>query len=128
MGLNRNMMSGTIVELPTEETFLLKKSQTKSTTTTFTITVPKGVKVVKAYLYSELVTFNNTAYATLTGNKQWIAHSGFTKKKTTVYVGVTPRSTYTISLTTDAMFITECNCTISYSSAINQQTPTVTDY
>ena len=124
----RNLMMGTLnVALPTEKTELLNVSGSFSDKNTYTINIPRGVKVIEVYFYIEGVPFGSYDGA-LTGNKQWVylsTKSGSASK--TVYVGVTRAKQYNLSLS-NSKYALKYSIAIYYSTSINQQTPTVTDY
>ncbi len=116
--------------LPSEETFLVNETSRPGN---LTIEIPKNVKVLKVYTkgyyryygeddyngYSRL--YNRANYTV------WQLISGYVvTKAATTYIGVTAGKQYSLYMDYRAADIQ--NFTISYSAAINQQTPTVTDY
>lgn len=124
----RNLMMGTLnVALPTEKTELLDVSESFSDKNTYTINVPRGVKVIEVYFCIKGIPFG-TYDGALTGNKQWVylSTNGSSASKT-VYVGVTGTKQYNLSLS-NSKYALNYEVAIYYSTSINQQTPTVTDY
>lgn len=136
MGLNRLMMGGSS-GLPSEETILHTVSLW-SDSEYFSLTVPKGVKVLKvtanlsedsgelwaATLLDSYDTSGSGDY------KRWILvsvdYGG--ENQDTKYIGVTPLKTYNFTASISWEVGATATITISYSAAINQQTPTVKDY
>ena len=114
--------------LPGEETFLINKNYIS--TGFFTVTIPEGVKVVKAYIkntYSDWTGDGNIGTSSLwnkRSRKVWF--DGPSDGSCTVYVGVSANQTYTLYFYCVNIDIQKFS--ISYSASINQQTPTVTDY
>lgn len=123
--LNKLMMAG---GLPSEETFLV--NLTTNPNRYFSITIPKGVRVVKVYIKNDYTDWSGDgAWGTssLTNRdtwEQWL--DGPSDGSCTVYVGVSENKTY--SLWFYHLNIDVLKFTISYSASINRQTPTVTDY
>ncbi len=114
--------------LPSEETFLVNK--TYISTGNLSITIPKGVSVVKVYIKNTYTDWSGDgAYGTSSlwnrsSSKVWLV--GPDSGSCTVYVGVSENKTY--SLRFYCINIDIQKFTISYSASINRQTPTVTDY
>lgn len=125
-----NVTVGATLEanVPTTETILL---DTIDVYTTFTITVPAGVKVLKV---EGAVDHENEGDVGLdvysvNSNKYWLSVSGYGGAYDQQYVGVTPNKSYTLKLSSGSSTGTERGIvTISYSQSINNQTPRVTDY
>ena len=123
--LNKLMMDD---GLPGEETFLINTNYRPSRT--FNVTIPDGVKVLKAYIkneYADSTGDGNIGTSSLWNNssqKTWL--DGPSDGSCTVYVGVSANKTYTLYFY--CVNIDIHNFSISYSASINQQTPSVTDY
>lgn len=114
--------------VPTTETILLS---TIDVSTTVTITVPAGVKVLKVEgdVYHEHEGAVALDVYSVNGKKYWLSLLGYEGIYGICYVGVTPNKSYTLKLSSDSETGTESGgVTISYSQSINNQTPKVTDY
>lgn len=125
-----NVTVGATLEasVPTTETRLLS---TVNVSTTVTITVPAGVKVLKVEgdVYHEQEGEVALDVYSVNGKKYWLSLWGYEYAYDIWYVGVTPNKSYTLKLSTDSETGTESGTvTISYSQSINNQTPKVTDY
>lgn len=103
-------------QLPSSETFLYAGNANSTT-----ITIPAGVNVVKAYAgrgqgnpYMQLYHDNNVLWS----------------DGVITYVGVTPNKSYTLLYVgpLEDPAVSYIYWYVSYSSSINQQTPSVTDY
>ena len=123
--LNKLMMDD---GLPGEETFLV--NATSISTGGLSITIPKGISVVKAYIkntYSDSTGDGGSGTSSLwnkNSKKVWL--SGPESGSCTVYVGVTENKSYSLYFYEVNIDIQQFS--ISYSASINRQTPTVTDY
>lgn len=116
------------VSVPTTETRLLSNMDAS---TTVTITVPAGVKVLKVegYVYHEHEGEVDLEVYSVNGKNYWLSIWGFGNAYDIWYVGVTPNKSYTLKLSTRSETDKESgSVTISYSQSINNQTPRVTDY
>lgn len=114
--------------VPTTETSLLS---TEDVSTTVTITVPAGVKVLKVEgdVYHEHEGEVALDVYSVNGKKYWLSLWDYENVHDIWYVGVTPNKSYTLELSTSSESGTESgSVTISYSQSINNQTPRVTDY
>lgn len=114
--------------VPTTETYLLEVSAIDST---YTITVPAGVQVLK--IVGDIYHENEGEVAldvySVNSKKYWLSVYNYEYASDIWYVGVTPNKSYTLKLSTDSETGTESgSVTISYSQSINNQTPKVTDY
>lgn len=115
-------------QLPSAETYLL---DTAETYLDHTITVPAGVNVLKVYadVFHESDGFVELDVYSVTGQKDWLYIWDYEGTADTKYIGVTPNKSYTLRISTSSDTGTESGTVrISYSSTINQQTPSVTDY
>lgn len=115
--------------LPSKETFLVNASEKVHPT----ITIPHNVKVIKVYIsgyysiYGESSTNGYSILYNSANNCQWLKMSGGDSTVSSIrYIGVTSSKLYNLFLTTRSATINKF--TISYSAAINECTPTVTDY
>lgn len=96
------------------------------------ITIPNGVKVIEVYAAAHIT--HNTYHLIelgISSNKSWFFSSDYTEIDGTVYVGVTPNKQYTVYVGTNTREGEDCKIDrfyIKYSPAINNKTPTVTDY
>lgn len=127
-----NVTVGATLEasVPTTETSLLSTMDVY-TTTTVTITVPAGVKVLKVEgdVYHEHEGEVALYVYSVNGKKYWLSLWDYEYAYDIWYVGVTPNKSYTLKLSTDSETGTGSgSVTISYSQSINNQTPKVTDY
>lgn len=125
-----NVTVGATLEasVPTTETRLLS---TIDVSTTVTITVPAGVKVLKVEgdVYHEHEGEVALDVYSVNGKKYWLSLWDHEGAYDICYVGVTPNKSYTLKLSTSSESGTESgSVTISYSQSINNQTPRVTDY
>lgn len=103
-------------QLPSSETFLYAGDADSAT-----ITIPAGVNVVKAYAGSG----NGNPFMQLYHNNMVLWSDGVI-----TYVGVTPNKSYKLSYVgpIEDPDVAHIYWYVSYSSTINQQTPSVTDY
>lgn len=125
-----NVTVGATLEasVPTTETRLLS---TVDVSTTVTITVPAGVKVLKVEgdVSHEHEGEVDLEVYSVNGKKYWLSLWDYENAYDIWYVGVTPNKSYTLKLSTSSESGTESgSVTISYSQSINNQTPRVTDY
>lgn len=125
-----NVTVGATLEasVPTTETRLLS---TMDVSTTVTITVPAGVKVLKVEgdVYHEHEGEVDLEVYSVNGKKYWLSLWDYENAYDIWYVGVTPNKSYTLKLSTSSESGAESgSVTISYSQSINNQTPRVTDY
>lgn len=125
-----NVTVGATLEasVPTTETILLS---TVDVSTTVTITVPAGVKVLKVEgdVYHEHEGEVALDVYSVNGKKYWLSLWDYENAYDIWYVGVTPNKSYTLKLSTSSESGAESgSVTISYSQSINNQTPRVTDY
>lgn len=125
-----NVTVGATLEasVPTTETELL---YTTDLYTTFTITVPAGVKVLKVDggLYHEHEGEVALYVYSVNSKKYWLSIYNYGGASDIWYVGVTPNKSYTLKLSAGSETGTETGSVIiSYSQSINNQTPKVTDY
>lgn len=125
-----NVTVGATLEasVPTTETRLLS---IVNVSTTVTITVPAGVKVLKvegdvSHEHEGEVALD--VYS-VNSKKYWLSVYNYGYASDIWYVGVTPNKSYTLKLSTSSETGTESgDVVISYSQSINNQTPKVTDY
>lgn len=125
-----NVTVGATLEasVPTTETILLS---TIEVSTTVTITVPAGVKVLKVEgeVYHEHEGEVALSVYSVNGKKYWLSLWDHESAYDIWYVGVTPNKSYTLKLSSSSETGAESgSVTISYSQSINNQTPKVTDY
>lgn len=114
--------------VPTTETYLLEVSDIDST---YTITVPAGVQVLK--IVGNIAHENEDEVAldvySVNGKKYWLSLLGYEGAYGLRYIGVTPNKSYTLRIDASSSTGTEFGTVwISYSQSINNQTPSVTDY
>lgn len=114
--------------VPTTETYLLEVSDTDST---YTITVPAGVQVLK--IVGDVYHENEGEVAldvySVNGKKYWLSLWDYEGAYGLRYIGVTPNKSYTLRIGASSSTGTESGAVwISYSQSINNQTPSVTDY
>lgn len=125
-----NVTVGATLEasVPTTETILFSIMDVN---TTFTITVPAGVKVLKVdgAVYHENEGEVALDLYSVNSKKYWLSLFYYEGAHDTWYVGVTPNKSYKLSLSTSSSTGAESGeITISYSQSINNHTPKVTDY
>lgn len=114
--------------MPTTETYLLEVSDIDST---YTITVPAGVHVLK--IVGDIYHENEGEVAldvySVNGKKYWLSLFDYEEAYGLSYIGVTPNKSYTLRIGASSSTGTESGTVwISYSQSINNQTPSVTDY
>lgn len=115
--------------VPTTETYLLEVSAIDST---YTITVPAGVQVLK--IVGDIYHENEEGEVALdvysvNGKKYWLSLWDYENAYGLRYIGVTPNKSYTLRIGASSSTGTESGTVrISYSQSINNQTPSVTDY
>lgn len=114
--------------MPTTETYLLEVSDIDST---YTITVPAGVQVLK--IVGDIYHENEGEVAldvySVNGKKYWLSLFDYEGAYGLRYIGVTPNKSYTLRISASSSTGTESGTVrISYSQSINNQTPSVTDY
>lgn len=114
--------------VPTTETYLLEVSDIDST---YTITVPAGVQVLK--IVGDIYHENEGEVAldvySVNGKKYWLSLWDYEGAYGLRYIGVTPNKSYTLRIGASSSTGTESGTVwISYSQSINNQTPSVTDY
>lgn len=114
--------------VPTTETYLLEVIDIDST---YTITVPAGVQVLK--IVGDIYHENEGEVAldvySVNGKKYWLSLWDYEGAYGLRYIGVTPNKSYTLRIGASSSTGTESgSVTISYSQSINNQTPSVTDY
>lgn len=114
--------------VPTTETYLLEVSAIDST---YTITVPAGVQVLK--IVGDIYHENEGEVAldvySVNGKKYWLSLLDYEDAYGLRYIGVTPNKSYTLRIGASSSTGTESGTVgISYSQSINNQTPSVTDY
>lgn len=113
---------------PTTETYLLEVSDIDST---YTITVPAGVQVLK--IVGDIYHENEGEVAldvySVNGKKYWLSLWDYKGAYGLSYIGVTPNKSYTLRIDASSSTGSESGTVrISYSQSINNQTPSVTDY
>ena len=114
--------------VPTTETYLLEVSDIYST---YTITVPAGVQVLKIVggIYHENEGEVALNVYSVNGKKYWLSLLDYEGAHGLRYIGVTPNKSYTLRIGASSSTGTESGTVeISYSQSINNQTPSVTDY
>lgn len=121
----------TKIQLPTTDTFLLRKTfhlgSGKIMTWTETIVIPWGVEVVKVFVYTDAP--QNYGESTLKNSESQKVWGNNTGGRTTVYVGVTPNKPYDLLIEVINMKQTSAHIIeVSYSESTNSQTPAITDY
>lgn len=96
------------------------------------ITIPNGVKVIEVYAAAHITdNIYHLIRLYISSNKSWFSSSDYMGIDGTVYVGVTPNKQYTVYVDTETREGEDCKIDrfyIKYSPAINNKTPTVTDY
>ena len=100
---------------------------------TVSITIPNGVNVLYIYSFAESTEgyddYVSVEIINTSNNKVWRYRQEGYSFYDQWYVGVTPGKTYTISLNLGAEYnLSAGELKISYSQAINQKNPSVTDY
>lgn len=114
--------------VPTTETYLLEVSDIDST---YTITVPAGVQVLKIVGAIDHENEGEVALNvySVNGKKYWLSLYDYEGAYGLRYIGVTPNKSYTLRIDMSSSTGTESGTVwISYSQSINNQTPSVTDY
>ena len=128
-GLTFTASPATEIVIPTG--YLVDRSNDDNSITEY-ITIPNGVKAIEVYAAAHIT--DNTDHLInlyISSNKSWFCSSGYMEIDGTVYVGVTPNKRYTVYVDTKTRDGEDCRIDrfyIKYSLAINNKTPTVTDY
>ena len=121
--------------IPTTETYLVNENVGMGDylSKTVSITIPNGVNVLYIYSFAESTEgyddYVSVEIINTSNNKVWRYKQEGYSFYDQWYVGVTPGKTYTISLNLGAEYnLSAGELKISYSQAINQKNPSVTDY
>ena len=102
--------------------------------TTKTITIPNGVKVIEVYASAVASTDNYDAMTLIevsSNNKVWLANESVAATYVDGYVGVTPNKQYTVKVrcaNSDSFTTYIDTFQIIYSPEINNKTPIADDY
>lgn len=129
------------VSVPVDPTNLVSQSYTvtgkSAVDRAFPFTVPDSVNVIEVTYYLNInssLQASNPWSSYVRGNVTYVSHSIKNNTATkTVYVGVTPGKSYTLSHHADVYnkilsLDISYSISVKYSQSINQQTPTILDY
>ena len=129
---NTTFSTSIVTGLPEKETELLSLEDQWGL---FNVTIPAGVKVVKASSYA-----NSENEESGISSESWLRNEdsqqywtsayaeSYDSNLDVTYVGVTPNKTYRLFVEGVVNGNGSVSVSLSYSASINQKTPTVTDY